>query len=130
MRVKPGSLPLVPRLAQAVLRSPVVQNPIEGRVYAVDPEVAGRPWRIGGGRADHLVFLDPNHGGRSAMSPVSRDEAFSVLAAHCLLPPTDQAAAAGRLRRLAQAAQGWRLSLGSLKDAEACFHGALQKGNA
>jgi Flp pilus assembly protein TadD len=93
MRVKPGALPLVPELAEAVLSSPVVENPIEGRVHAVDPSIAGRPWRIRPGRADHLVFLEANHGGASSLRAIGQDETFQRLAADCLLPRSGQAGA-------------------------------------
>ena len=118
MRVKPGSLPLVPSLAEAVLASPRVDDPLSGGpVYAVDPAISGRPWRIRPGRADHLVFLEPNHGGGSALSAIGRDDAFSCLAEHCLLPAEGRAAATVRLHRLASEAQAWRLAVGDLGEA-------------
>ncbi|MDF3063261.1 MAG: aldolase [Microvirga sp.] len=129
MRVKPGSLPLVPDLAEAVLGSPTVQNPIEGRVYAVDPSIAGRPWRIRARQASHLVFLEPNHGGRSSLTAVDPGEAFRLAAADCLLPRIRQAAAAARLHGLGSRAQAWRLSTGDLHEAEEQLRKALQTRN-
>ena len=120
MRVKPGSLPLVPSLASAVLRSPKLTTP-EGCVYALDPSVAGRPWRIAPGQADRLIFIEPNHGGPSRLSCLGTHDAFGLLAQHCLLPDTRQAAAAARLRRLAFEVPSYRLCLGDLEQAEAAL---------
>jgi hypothetical protein len=118
MRVKPGSLPLVPSLAEAVRRSPRVDDPLSGGpVYAVDPAISGRTWRIRPGHADHLVFLEANHGGGSALSAIGQDHAFPRLAEHCLLPADGRAAATARLHRLASEAQAWRLALGDLDEA-------------
>lgn len=127
MRVKPGSLPFVPALAEAVLGSPMVQDPFAGPVYAVDPAVAGRPWRIAPGRADLLVFLAPNHGGGSTMTPIGPEEAFRGLAEHCLLPSTGQGAASARLYRLAAATPAARLSVGDLGEAEAALRSHVTK---
>jgi hypothetical protein len=117
IHVKPGSLPLVPELTQAILASPYVAEPIASPVYAVDPGVAGRPWRIRPGRADHIVFLEANHGGRSMLAPVGADEAFRGLTEDCLLPD-QKIVGLARLRRLAQETRTWRLSLGDLNEAE------------
>jgi hypothetical protein len=122
MRVKPGSLPLVPGFAAAVLRSPTVYDPITaGPIYAVDPSISGRPWRIAPGKADHLVFIEPNHGGRSELRASSRNETFGWLAEHCLLPNVEAAAASARIHRLALATPSWRLSLGDLEEGYAAL---------
>ncbi|HVL72136.1 MAG TPA: hypothetical protein VM434_09645 [Beijerinckiaceae bacterium] len=118
MRVKPGSLRFVPALAEAVLNSPTLPEMPLQEVYAVDPSVAGRPWRIRPGRADHLVFLEPNHGGGSALRPLDADEAFRRLAGDCLVPERQRIVALTRLRRLVHDAPAWLLSLGDLFEAE------------
>jgi hypothetical protein len=117
LRVKAGSLPLVPELAAAIARSPFIRTWDGVVIYAVNPEIAGQPWRITAGRIDQLVFLEANHGGRSVMGPVSRDQSFRGLMAGCLMPARGVAAAAARLRRLAAETAGYRLQVGDLDGA-------------
>lgn len=117
LRVKPGSLTLVPSLAAAVLDGPSIHSWDGLPIYAVAPSIGGVPWRIERGRLDHLVFLDANHGGRSMMRPIGPDEAFRRLLAETLLPPAGVAGAAARLRMLAMSRPAWRLSVGDLDGA-------------
>jgi energy-coupling factor transporter ATP-binding protein EcfA2 len=118
LRVKQGSLTLVPTLASAIRRAPSVADWNGLPIYAVSPSIAGRPWRIGAMRARHLVFLEPNHGGHTVAKPISTDRAFALLMARCLLPDTGKAQAVARLRAVAREAQSWEMSLGDLAGAE------------
>jgi hypothetical protein len=118
LRVKQGSLTLVPALARAIRRAPSVADWNGLPIYAVRPSIAGQPWRIGAMRARHLVFLEPNHGGHTVAKPISTDRAFALLMARCLLPDTDKAQAVARLRAVAREAQSWEMSLGDLAGAE------------
>ncbi|MEZ5827643.1 MAG: hypothetical protein R3D30_10985 [Hyphomicrobiales bacterium] len=121
LRVKPKSLSLLPQLAPLITASPRVALPVEGEiveVYSVPPSVAGRPWRITAGRADHIVFLEPNHGGRSRIAALPRDAAFSRLVDDSILPGNDYGAELARLRRPVTEAQNWLLTLGDLAEAE------------
>jgi hypothetical protein len=117
MYIKSGSLQVLPHCAEKVEQCP---SRCEGGeiIYSVAPSVFGRPWRIEAGRADHLVFADPNHGWSSTLSPLPRDEAFQRLVRDCFLPETGQSGAIARLRRLSLEAQCWHLRLGNLSEAE------------
>lgn len=117
LRIKPGTLALVPALADAVRRCPSVDSWDGLPIYAVAPSIAGLPWRIERGRLDHLVFLEANHGGRSMMRPIGPDEAMRRLLGEALLPPSGVAGAAARLRTLATTRPAWRLSVGDLDGA-------------
>jgi hypothetical protein len=128
MRIKPGSLPFVPEFTDAVLNSPAVPDAFGTTVYAVDPAISGRPWRVRAGRADHIVFLAPNHGRRSTLGAVPRDEAFRRFAADCLFPK-DKLVALTRLRRLAAEARTWGMLLGGLIEAEDHLRNLLQSGH-
>jgi hypothetical protein len=118
MHVKAGSLLFVPEFADAILNSPAGPDHLPAPTYAVDPAIAGRPWRIRPGQARHLVFLEPNHGGPSALGALDTHDAFARLMEHCLLPSPHTLAAVARLRRLACTARSWRLVLGDLVQAE------------
>jgi hypothetical protein len=118
MRIKPGSLGLVPSFAEAILASPFMGEERGGPAYAFDPSLCGRPWHIRAGPAHHLVFIEANHGGTSSIRRLEPEEAFRQLAEHCLLPASGRAVAAARLRRLAHEAKAWVLSLGDLEQGE------------
>jgi hypothetical protein len=129
MRVKAGSLAFVPELAEAVLSSPCGPDHLPTPTYAVDPAIAGRPWRIRPGQAQHLVFLERNHGGGSALDVLDPDEAFARLMEHCLLPSPQTLVAVARLRRLACTARSCRLLLGDLAEAEDRLRRLLHDGH-
>lgn len=116
MYVKRGSLRILPGCTPIVERCPFRREAGE-IIYSVEPSVFGGPWRIAAGRADHLVFADPNHGGTSALSAFSRDEAFKRLVRDCFLPETRQSDAIARLRRLSLEAHCWHLQLGDVAEA-------------
>jgi hypothetical protein len=127
LRLKEGTLALVPGLAEAVRRSPSMQDENGGFVYAVDPSVCGRPWRIAPGDIDALVVLAPNHGGGSALAPLPKDDAFQRLVSDCLMPERNRAAASARLFSLARQVAAYRLQLGDLGEAEACLRAVAGK---
>lgn len=117
MRIKTGTLPLVPEFCEAIQRSPSLPYG-EGLVYAVDPNIAGRPWRLAAGSVDHLFFVDANHLGTTSAEPLSRDMAFKRLLEDCFMPDSHASLAVARLRRLVTESHCWRLSLGNLDEAE------------
>lgn len=117
MYIKSGTLLVLPHCAERVSQCPYRYEGSE-LIYSVPPSVFGRPWRIEAGRADHLVFADPNHGASSSLTKFSRDEAFERLVRDCFLPESGQVGAIARLRRLSLEAKCWRLRLGELTEAE------------
>ena len=121
LRVKSASIALLPKLAAAVLASPsllVREGDRTYSVYSVAPSITGRPWRIAAGRADHVVFLEPNHGGKSELAPLPREAAFGRLMEDCLLPGGNHGTAVARVRRAAAESCTWLLRLGDLAEAE------------
>ncbi len=125
LRVKSTSIPLVPTLAAGIIASPHMTIDIDwgpapgkGSLYAVDPSIGGRPWRIAGGQAQHVVFMEPNHAGGSSLEPLGCDEAFNRLMDDCLLPSAGHGVAVSRLRRVAAEARTWLLKIGDLAEAE------------
>jgi hypothetical protein len=127
LRVKQGSFKLVPALAGRIANCPSITTWDGVSVHAVDPAIAGRPWRIERGRLDHLVFVEANHGGRSVMTPIDREAAFRLLVSQSLMPPRGVAAAVGRLRHLATTLPAFRLWLGDLDGAERHLKQALAR---
>ena len=118
LRLKQGTLNLVGGLPDAVWHAPFVEDWEGSPVRAVSPAVAGREWQIRAGALDGIVFLEANHGGRSAAKPLNAEEAFRRLMSHVLMPSQGIAAAAARLRRLASQIVAWQLLIGDLGVAE------------
>ena len=114
LRVKGGSLAHVPRLAAAIAASPRIEFRDGAPLYAVDPAIAGRPWRIAEGGVEHVVFLELNHGGRSHIKPIGAQEALRRLLAESSLPPGAVGQAVVRLRGILAKARLHALLLGDL----------------
>jgi hypothetical protein len=117
LRIKPGTLELVPSLREVILSSPFITD-WDGRpIYSVEPHLPGRAWRIEEGTVHAIVFLDDNHGGRSVLTPIGRNEAFRRILATSYLPEAGKALSAARLRVLVLGTSCYRLSLGDLDNA-------------
>ena len=69
-----------------------------------------RSWEIAEGPIDHLVFVEPNFGGSSILSPLALDEAFARLMETTFMPSVQLGVAAVRLRKLCVEAGKWRLA--------------------
>ena len=74
--------------------------------------MTGMPWQVTEGPIEHIVFVEPNFGGSSVMSELSRDEAFARLLETVYMPATNRGAAAARLKVLSRGAKAWRLQAG------------------
>jgi len=117
LRVKPGTIDLVPSLREAILCSPSIANWDGTPIYSVEPRLPGGSWRIVEGPAQALVFLEQNHGGRSVLAPLGRDEALRRAITMSYFPDEGKAVSAARLRMLVLGAPCYRLSLGDLGNA-------------
>lgn len=118
LRVKDGSLPLIPGLPEAVWQSPSIINWDGVAIRAISPGLGQRDWVIRAGTLDAIVYLVANHGGRSAARPIATNDAFGRLMGEIMLPPKGVAAAVGRLRRTATSVPAYQLLLGDLATAE------------
>ena len=117
LRIKGGTIDLVPSLRDAILASPSITDWDGRRIYSMEPRLAGAAWRIEEGPVRALVFLDRNHGGRSVLTPLDRTEAFRRALATSYFPENAKALAAARLRSLIFGASCYRLSMGDLDNA-------------
>jgi hypothetical protein len=113
-RVKAGSLAHVPRLAAAIAASPHIDFWDGAPLYAVDPAIAGRPWRIAEGVVENVLFLEPNHGGLSRIKPIGANEGLRRLLAETILPVAGLGPAVARLRGILVKARLFALLVGDL----------------
>ncbi len=118
LRVKRGSLRLIPQLPQTIVDGPSYEVWDGGHIYAVSPALFGRPWVVRRGRLDAMVFVEANHGGRSVAKPISPDEAFRRLMATVMFQTAPILSQMARVRRLVSEAPAYVLRLGDLAGAE------------
>lgn len=84
--VRPGSFPLCPELADVQAAAPRLRLPGGGTAYALAPDELGHAWSIAPAPVDALVFLKPNHGGRSSLVHLPPESAARRLAKQISLP--------------------------------------------
>ncbi|KQV08870.1 hypothetical protein [Devosia sp. Root105] len=118
LRIKEGSLRLVPGLPEHIWEAPSINNWDGSVIRSISPTIGGRPWVIRPGNLDAVVLLVANHGGRSVARPITGKDAFGRLMTEVLLPQGGVAIAAGRLRRIAMEVPAYQLLLGDLATAE------------
>lgn len=117
LRIKGSSIHLLPSLREEILSSPSIRDWDGRHIYSVEPSVNGRPWQIEEGKAAAVIFLQPNHGGRSVMTGISERESLRRALEGSLLPEKGRAFAAANLRTLVSNATCYQLSLGDLDNA-------------
>jgi energy-coupling factor transporter ATP-binding protein EcfA2 len=118
LRIKPNSLDVVAGLPDAIRQSPILTdwNGLQHR--SVDPAIFGRPWIIGRGKLDAILFAIPNRGGFSRLRPLAPEESFKRLRENGYLFEASVGLAIARLRALALQTPAFELRLGSLSSAE------------
>lgn len=120
LRVKPGSLRVVPGLPEGVRALPMRSTWDGTCIYSVSPRLFGKSWTIRRGKVDAIVFVQANHGGRSVMKPVSPDVVFPALMRTVYFPRLSPLAETAMLRHLVATAPAYALRLGDLTGAK--FH--------
>jgi len=70
LHLKPGIETQVPELVPLLENLPASWAG-EQQLRGLDPTALGLPWVIHCGRVDHIVWLRPNHGGDTRLSPMS-----------------------------------------------------------
>ena len=120
LRVKRGSLRLLPDLAPLIEQGPTIELWDGGHIYAVNPRLFGGRWIIQRGQLDGLVFVEANHGGRSLAKPISPNDAFGRLMQSVIFQREAILVQTARVRRLVSDTPAYLLRLGDLARAE--FH--------
>ena len=124
LHVKESSLGFVPALCDAICSSPSNTDWMGNRIFATSPSIRGARWKIAKGPIQHLVFVEPNFGGSSILSPLLRDEAFARLLETVFMPSVKRGEAVVLLRRLCLESRIWRLQAGDLDQAIWHLHAA------
>jgi len=122
LRVKPGTFRLLKGLPASIAETPTIDIWEGGYIHAVSPRLFGRPWVVRPGSLDGIVFLEPNHGGRSVAVPISANEAFRRLMRTVYFPRVSVLAETVRLRRLVAEVPAYALRLGDLTGSQFHLH--------
>jgi hypothetical protein len=117
MRIRAHSLELVPELGEAVRAAPSMTDWNGLRVFSFPPEMPGQPWHITQGPADFLMFLEPNHGGRTTPQRIGHEEGFQRTLNNAYLLGSRRAEAVALLHVLVKRSQLWKMHLGDLDGA-------------
>ena len=126
MRIKESTLNyLSPDLADKVRASPSMSDWFGVPIYAVSPAAFGGPWSIEAKPITDIVFLDPNHGGRSVIKPMDPDSATEQLLKETILPRESRMKALIALRQLVQTAKTWQLTNGQLEGSERIMYSIM-----
>lgn len=116
LRIKEGSLDQLSAPERRQLENCAYVRDWHGsRIFSVSPRLLHGSWTLGQHPIRNIVFLDPNHGGKSHVRPVSQDRALELLmAGNIVLPDEGRLAALADLRNLLSTARLWRLRIGQL----------------
>jgi len=117
MRIKQAGLRLLPQLAPYLDRLPYYLDWLDRKIFAFDPRAAGLAWRIDRGPIHHLVLIEPNHGGRSVVSPLAESAAVAALLPHATFGDGGGGRSLGAIAAIARGAHLHRLALGDLPNA-------------
>ena len=127
LRVKSGSLRLIPSLTAAVEASPRIENWDGVNYYSFNPKAAGLPWTISPGRLDHIVLLQANHGGRSLVHPMRPEAGLAQAVKEAIFPRSAPGSAFARMRAAMLGVKCHCLRLGDLQSVGQLLMGVARR---
>jgi hypothetical protein len=128
LRVKTGSLDLVPSLAAALHASPSIEEWDGIHFYSFNPKSAGLNWAIAPGRLDHIIVLQANHGGRSVIHPLHPEVALKRVLGESIFPNQGKAVAFARFRSAILGVKCHCLRNGDLESVGQLLMGIVSRG--
>ncbi len=115
LRLKQGSLKLMPaKLRSAIEQSPFIEDWHSRKIYAVSPQVFGRPWKIRSLPISAIIVLKPNHGGFSSIKAMGEEAITQRILDNTLLPENDRFAGIIAVRHLLSSVPLYELNCGAL----------------
>jgi hypothetical protein len=111
------SIGRIPKLSLSGRFAACVSNPQEGRVVALDPLEFGKPWRIAPAAVSTLLYIEPNHGARSALRRIGKVDMTRRVLRHCLPPISGRRDWLGDLCATVNQAETFVVELGELDSA-------------
>jgi hypothetical protein len=120
-RVKAGTIAYVPQFKDVILSAPSYTDVHVGTIYNVDPRHFGADWLIRSGEADHVVVLQPNHGGYSSLRPLAPAGLLRHVLPEIGLRDSNRGIAMAALAHLTRTARLHDMSLGDHAGAIRCL---------
>jgi len=117
--LRENSLALIPMLGTIDRLKPLIDNPREKRLVALDPLEFGRPWRIAPAAVSAILYIEPNHGARSRLMPCGKLEMTRRVLPQCAAPVSGRRGWLGDLCATVDRADTFVIELGDLKSAVA-----------
>lgn len=117
LRVKEGSLELVPDLKARIHRCPFFTNWDGQKIFSLAPPNLAVNWRLRPYTIDHVIHILPSHQGPSQLREIDWVRVFPLAMEQSFLPPDNQGAALALLVKTLQRARIWQLALGDLDQA-------------
>ena len=108
---------LVPAFQAVAEGLPFVSNEHDARIYAFDPLLIGRPWRIRPAPLSVIVYIEPNHGARSRLRACGKLEMAQLMLTQCNAPISSSPNWVGEITSAIDQADTYILELGELDSA-------------
>ena len=117
MYIRQDCLELVPALQPIVNGLPFVYNERDDKIFAFDPLIINRPWRIRPSPLAAIIYIEPNHGGRSRLHPCGKLEMAQRVLAQSNAPISSSPNWVGEITTAINRADTYVLELGDLDSA-------------
>lgn len=132
LRVKESALGILPTdIAMQIENAPATRDWHGTRIFAIAPDMFGGRWNIQPAPISDIVFLEPNHGGRSSLRRLGADRALDRLfAGNIVLPDIDKLQALVKLRSLVAGTNLWLLENGNIDQCTDLVYQILDQFNS
>lgn len=117
MYLRHDSLNLVPAFQSTAKGLPFVYNERDAKMFAFDPLIFGRPWRIRPSPLAAIVYIEPNHGGRSRLRTSGKLEMAQHILTQSNAPLSSSVNWIGEITSAIDQAETYILELGDLDSA-------------
>jgi hypothetical protein len=124
-QVGEDSLALIPRLTTMKKFSPSINNPQKSRLVGLDPLAFGKPWRIAPASVSTILYIEPNHGARTALLRCGKVEMTRHVLPRCAPPVSGRRDWLRDLCATVEQADTFVIELGDLESALTATMGVL-----
>ena len=117
MYLRHDSLNLIPAFQSIAKDLPFVYNESDAKMFAFDPLIIGRRWRIRPSPVAAIVYIEPNHGGRSRLRTSGKLEMAQNILMQSNAPLSPSVNWIGAITSAIDQAETYILELGDLDSA-------------
>jgi hypothetical protein len=117
MYIRHDCVDLVPAFQSLADSLPFVSNAHDDKIFAFDPLLISRPWRIRPAPIATFIYIEPNHGGRSRLRSCGKLEMVQRILMQANAPITPSPNWIGEITSAIDMADTYILELGDLESA-------------